>query len=1047
MMKFDMTLMKKILWVIVAAAMLAGCAPGAQESPAEPSKPAEVETDESTQLVTQPNAAAETYLEPLAVNLTWHQHQPMYSKDENGVYTRPWVRVHATKDYLDMVENIALAKGFVATINLTPTLMEQINDFANGAKDIYWVLAEKNAAELTEEEKTFILQRFFDVNLDHIINRFPRFRELYDLRGGGDDRAIKNALKKFGEQDFRDLQMWFNLAWIDPDYLAEEPLKTLVDKGRDFEESDKPVLFDQIRVIIKKIIPMHKQLQELGIIEVTTTPYAHPILPLITDTDLALVGNPKAIMPDERFAYPQDAKAHLTKAAEMYATAFEDKVYGLWPGEGAVASEVVDMISQAGFKWMQTGEPVLVKSLGMSGDSFARDNDGLVIDADAFYRPYYVTGPEGGKLAVFFRDWRLSDLIGFTYSGMKGEEAAQDLYDRLVAIQQKLQKEGSEGPHIATIVVDGENAWENYDNDGKEFLNTFYRMVANSSQLFTVTPSEYLNLFPEQRELPKLFPGAWFSANYDTWIGEAEEAAGWNLLNRVRKELEEFSQDTSIEPEKLKEAYNFMYRAEGSDWFWWYGTDQDSGQDGYFDEGFRAMLKGVYTALGKEPPAFLDVPIVKPAALRANQEASAFATPAVDGQPDDEAWESGAYYRIRENDTLYDYAYVFDEANLYLKWTVDNPPVAGDVIDLYFAIPKYGEMTVTGLNEDVKLAYPANEVLRVDISKKNIGVFNYVEGEWQDKDKLDGSQVAYSDETLEVKLPIAALGPLQSGYMLPMRAYFSATEAFWPEETASEVRYNEFRPLEEIFTINDPVGDDYGPGGYVYPKDSVFNAGAFDLQSVQVATDGPNLVFTFTMAGEINNGWNSPNGFSVQTFDIYVDKDPGKATGERLLLPGRNAALGAENGWDVAVWVEGWNSQVVTPDANNPGNPIADGGSTPNIRLYVDAGRKAITAAIPLEYFGKGNPAEWGYAIAVMSQEGYPTEGVWRIRDVNVEADQYKFGGGPNDSNHTRIIDLALGEGHSLSQEEALSGYVSSNKSIGELTADDYAIVPLTMVK
>ena len=138
---------------------------------------------------------------------------------------------------------------------------------------------------------------------------------------------------------------------------------------------------------------------------------------------------------------------------------------------------------------------------------------------------------------------------------------------------------------------------------------------------------------------------------------------------------------------------------------------------------------------------------------------------------------------------------------------------------------------------------------------------------------------------------------------------------------------------------------------------------------------------------------------------------------------------------------------MVTPDANNPGNPIADGGSTPNIRLYVDAGRKAITAAIPLEYFGKGNPAEWGYAIAVMSQEGYPTEGVWRIRDVNVEADQYKFGGGPNDSNHTRIIDLALGEGHSLSQEEALSGYVSSNKSIGELTADDYAIVPLTMVK
>ncbi len=1038
-----------VLWLAVA--ILAGCAVTTPVPATATQAPTEAPTAAATaapteQPVIEPTPT-EAFEQPLAVNLTWHQHQPMYSKDADGVYTRPWVRVHATKDYLDMVENIATVPGFVATVNLTPTLMEQLNDYASGTKDKYWVLAEKNAAELTEEEKTFILQRFFDVNLDHIISRFPRFRELYDLRNGSDERAINNALKKFTEQDFRDLQIWFNLAWVDPDYLAAEPFKPLVDKGRDFTEGDKPILFDGILALIKKVIPMHKQLQELGVIEVTTTPYAHPILPLIKNTDLALVGNPKAIMPAEVFSYPDDAAAHLTKSVEMYETTFGTPVKGLWPGEGAVATEVVDLISDAGYKYIQTGEPVLAKSLGMSGDSFPRDSQGLVIDADALYRPYYVTGPFGGKLAVFFRDWRMSDLIGFTYSGMSGEDAAKDLVNRLLAIQKKFVDEGNTEPHIITIVVDGENAWENYENDGKEFLNTFYGMVANNPKLMTVTPTEYLSLFPEQRSLPELFQGAWFSANYDTWIGEAEEAQGWDYLLKVRKDLDEFNTYSSIDPVKLVEATNFMYRAEGSDWFWWYGTDQDSGQDSYFDEGFRAMLKSVYTSIDQEPPSFLDVPIIKPAALKAAQEASAFATPAVDGKPDDEAWANGAYYRIRENDTLYDYNYLFDANNLYLKWTLDTPATAEDTIDLYLEVPVQGNNTVRGAVEGITLPSPANRMLRIDFGAKSVSVFNYAEETWQAGEILSGSKVAANEETAEMQIPLAALGELESGDVLRMAGYFSATQAFWPETTASELRYNEFRPLEEIFTIEDPAGDDTGPGSYSYPKDGIFVPGAFDLRSVQVASDGPNLVFSFVMEGEIVNGWNSLNGFSVQTFDVYIDKDPGSKTGERLLLPGRNAALATENGWDLVIWVEGWNSQVVTPDPANPGQPLADSGSTAAIRLYVDAGRKAIVASVPKEYFGEGDPTSWGYAIAVTSQEGYPAEGVWRIRDVNVDADQYKFGGAPSDSNHTRILDIALPEGFAPSQAEALANYPSSKEPFSKLSADDFAIIPLITPK
>ncbi|MFH1446171.1 MAG: glycoside hydrolase, partial [Chloroflexota bacterium] len=221
----------------------------------------------------------------LYVNLTWHQHQPLYYKDDSGNYSRPWVRVHATKDYLDMVQTVAQYPGVHVTFNLTPSLIRQLDDFAeNGVKDIYWVLAEKPTSELSEVDKHFILERFFDANWDNVIVRFPRYAELLDKRVGSDETAIAAALETFTEQDFRDLQIWFNLAWVDPDFLVVDPLKVLVEKGRDFSEEDKIVLFDEVLKLVKEVIPYHAELQKKGQIEVTTTPYAHPILPLIYDT-------------------------------------------------------------------------------------------------------------------------------------------------------------------------------------------------------------------------------------------------------------------------------------------------------------------------------------------------------------------------------------------------------------------------------------------------------------------------------------------------------------------------------------------------------------------------------------------------------------------------------------------------------------------------------------------------------------------------------------------------------------------------------------------
>ena len=980
---------------------------------------------------------------PLYVNLTWHQHQPLYYKDDDGVYTRPWVRVHATKDYLDMAELVAQHPGMKATFNLTPSLIRQLTDFVeNDARDLYWTLSEVPASELTDEQKTFILNRFFDANWDHIIAVHPRYQELLDLRDGTDADAITAALKIFTDQDFRDLQIWFNLAWVDPDYLAKEPFKALIDKGRGFTEDDKIVLFDGITEILAKVIPTHKDLQDQGIIEITTTPYAHPILPLIYDTNLALVGNPSAIMPQERFSYPEDAVYHLEKSVQMYEQYFGMPVRGLWPAEGSVAEDIVAMVSEAGYQWMQTGEPVLVASLGMEGDRFARDGADTVTDPDTFYRPYYVQGETGEPVAVFFRDWVLSDKVGFTYSGTPGEEAAQDMVDRLENIRASL--EGTQGPHIVTIVVDGENAWENYDNDGKEFFHALYSKLASSETLETITPSEYLELYPEQHELPELFPGAWFSANYDTWIGEQEEADAWDLLINVRKDLEQYVDGKlNATPEALAEALDFMYLAEGSDWFWWYGTDQDSGQDSYFDEGYRALLKGVYTSLGVEVPTFLNIPIIQPQPLKPDTTISGESTPVVDGLLDEEEWETAAVFQGEEGDTIELFAYGMDQENLFFRFDLVEPMDEESTIEVYLNAMGDANKQMSALGGS-QLVSPATRMIEIKTGKTFASLHLTDGTSWTTQDEEVG-QLVVEGSLVEFSVPKSILGLVGSGSVVPAQVVYNGSLQI--DTTAPlGIQYFSFAPFTSLLRIEDPEGDDFGPGFYTYPTDGVFKAGDFDLTFFELSSDGDNLYFTFGVKAEITNGWSSPSGFSVQTFDVYIDQDPGAGTGNRMLLPGRNAALEDGNGWDIALWIEGWTPQVLVPGDDPMAEPVKDTEASSAMKVYVDVGKNAVIASVPVEFFGQGDPAEWSYAAVVLGQEGYPAEGVWRVRDVSQNAESYRFGGAPLDNNHTRIIDLALPSAYTPDQATLLGTYPSSAQPIDGKGPDDFAIIPLIAV-
>lgn len=594
----------KILWLALVVPFLAlscGPRPAATLAPSTPTETAAATpAAQATATATpEPSATSGPYAGPLHVALIWHQHQPLYFKDtESGIYQRPWVRVHAAKDYLDMAQLVAQYERVRATFNLTPTLIRQLGDLAAGAKDLYWVVTEVPAEELTEEQQVFLLERFFDTNRG-IIRRFPRYQELLTRRANDTSaEALTTVAAEWSADDFRDLQLLFNLAWTDPDYLAKEPLKSLVDKERGYSEADKAIVLERHLELIKEVIPFHAQLQQKGQIEVTMTPFAHPILPLLVSTDLATEAMPDARLPTT-FSFIEDARGQVQLGVELYREHFGRPPRGMWPAEGAVAQEIVGLVGEADIAWMASDEGVLARSLGLG--TFNRDASQTVVDADLLYRPWLVQ--EGGhQVAILFRDQVISDRVGFAYSGMSGKLAARDLLLRLKNIQRAL--EGSTRPHLVTILLDGENAWEHYENDGKEFLNALYQGLSADESLKTVTPSEFLEQFPNVAEpIQDLWPGSWIGADFATWIGEPEENTAWAYLLQARQAYASV-EAPSEEPTRL------LYAAEGSDWLWWYGSDQSSGDDETFDLMFRSTLLQLYEALGLEAPAALHAPII-----------------------------------------------------------------------------------------------------------------------------------------------------------------------------------------------------------------------------------------------------------------------------------------------------------------------------------------------------------------------------------------------------------------------------------------------------
>jgi alpha-amylase/alpha-mannosidase (GH57 family) len=538
---------------------------------------------------------------PLYVAFLWHMHQPFYKDPMSGLYRLPWVRLHGTKDYLDMAKILLEFPDIRQTFNFTPSLLEQIMDYTEAnAKDHYLELTLKKASDLDTEEKTFILENFFLANWDNMIKPFPRYYDLLTKRGLHHlaRSELLRETRYFSDRDFLDLQVLFNLSWIDPMFRQTDPeLKTLAEKGRDYTEEDKLAVIQKQFSIMEAIVPTYHKMRDHGQIELSVSPFYHPILPLLCDTNSAKMAMPDAKLPRERFSHPEDAEKQIRMGLDYFEKVFGYKPAGMWPSEGSVSEEVLKIVSGTGIKWLATDEDILSISLGKQ----LRNGSRNVTDPAALYRAY-----SRENICIIFRDHNLSDLIGFVYSKWEPKVAAEDLIGKLVRIRESLS---GNRPYLVSIILDGENAWEYYKNDGLDFLRYLYEGLSQEKRLKTVTVSGYLSEHDRCQPLDRLHAGSWIYGNFGIWIGHEEDNTAWDYLKEARDELELFQK---MNPGKdLSDAWKSIYIAEGSDWNWWYGDEHTTDTQEVFDELFRTNLMRIYARTGGEVPPHLYVPILR----------------------------------------------------------------------------------------------------------------------------------------------------------------------------------------------------------------------------------------------------------------------------------------------------------------------------------------------------------------------------------------------------------------------------------------------------
>ncbi|MDD2829492.1 MAG: glycoside hydrolase family 57 protein [Sulfuricurvum sp.] len=505
----------------------------------------------------------------LKLSFFWHMHQPDY-RGSDGVMKMPWVFLHAIKDYYEMPWLLSKYSGLKATFNLSASLIEQLNLYQNPLQyDYFLTLWAKEPQELEYSQRAWLVKLMCAMQYETMVRPLKRYGELYYQEYFLDDELIE-------------LEVLFILAWCG-NYLRlhNDVVKKLLLKERGYDSGDKEILLATLGGFVQEILPLYSSLQKQGIISVSTTPYFHPILPVLLDMENAARANSVTKLPAGSFSLTDDANEHIIRSIELYKETFGCEPSGFWPAEGGVDEKSVALYKENAIHWIATDEAILYKSLNDENPSLR-------------YKPYLFDG-----VSIAFRDHRLSDLIGFEYRHQKGDEATHHFMAELEKIAQ------TEVDPSVFVIVDGENAWEFYDNNGFDFFSALYTTLSDCSWCKTVTMDEVAK-FKNQGTLTHLAPGSWIHGTFDTWVGHSEKNRAWELIFQTQRDVATAQLSEDI---KKKIKYHLL-ASECSDWFWWYGDDHSTDFAHEFDALFREHLIHIYRLMEMDIPLNLLEPIL-----------------------------------------------------------------------------------------------------------------------------------------------------------------------------------------------------------------------------------------------------------------------------------------------------------------------------------------------------------------------------------------------------------------------------------------------------
>jgi alpha-amylase/alpha-mannosidase (GH57 family) len=686
------------------------------------------------------------------VALVWHMHQPFYQDLVSGKHILPWVRMHALKDYFGMVAMLRDYPKVRMTFNLVPSLLVQLEAFAaDRAHDPTLALGLKSAADLDERDIAFVLGNFFHAQRQRMIDPYPRYAQLFAKRGdwpaAGGTRSIAEP---FSVEDLRDLQVWQKLAWFDPLYLENDRrLRGLVAKGRGFSEEDKELLRLIELEILNSVIPEYRDAADRGQIELSASPFYHPILPLLCDTDAHLRTHPDAPRPRRRFVHPEDASEQLVRAAACHERLFGRRPRGLWPSEGSVSDAMVPLVQRAGYSWMATDEMILARTLGTS---FARDERGLLEAPERLYRPYIVA-VAGTQVACAFRDHVLSDLIGFTYARWPAQAAADDFVERLVESGRRYRNRTGGGEALISVILDGENAWEHFEGGGRPFLRALYERLSTEPGLETVTMAEGCAAAADRCE--GIFPGSWIDGNFSIWIGHRDDRQAWSQLADARAAVA----NSTAPPDAVSLALEEVLIAEGSDWFWWYGDDHSSAHDAEFDDLFRRHLRNVYARLGEPAPDELFISNISTAfvAPGSSPEPLGFLRPAIDGvETSYLEWLGAAHFEAAEESPRGAMHAVAAPARILTGvWVGLDRERLLIRVD---AVCAMSELLRQGREVTVQFVEPPGTRLAIKWTNRVEATVSVRAAPGQPWTRRDGAATAAAESVLEVAVPFEVLG-------------------------------------------------------------------------------------------------------------------------------------------------------------------------------------------------------------------------------------------------------------------------------------------------